>query len=692
MNIAMISYGVASLGYLVLSVLLLISAQWRLTGILLIVASVLSTCWAIMSTVSAGQNDIPFYVLFFLELARNLSLILFLLSIASPNFPKLSKHGAITNWIHLGAVGLIIVTVVVFALLSSGLLSASTIVLGNRFLLTAMMTMSIMGLMLIEQVFRSTQPSRLQSIKHLCIGLGGIYAFDFFMYADAVLFNNLDHQIWAARGFINALAIPFLATSVARNPSWELDIHVSREVVVHSLTIIGAGIYLLIMALAGYLIRLYGASWGAVIQTTFFAAALLLLVFIVFSNRLRAHSRVLLSKHFFSNKYDYRREWLNFTTTLSQSEEDVPHRIIAALVSLIDSPGGLLWATSAHGEYNLIAAKNFELPEAINSSDLKDLKQYYSTSKWLIDLDEVAEFPNRYEGLELPRQILNSAEAWLIVPLPFKDDVIGCVLIARSSITKSINWEDRDLLKMAGFQAASLLAQHQLDKALVEARQFEAFNKLSAYIVHDLKNILGQQSLIVSNAEQHKSNPEFVDDVIRTIDNSVSRMKLLLEQLRSGARTTDRQDIQLSELLHQVINKRSVRQPIPIADVLPPELIVRAEPEQLGVVFGHIIQNAQEATDPETGEINVSLRSDERLAITTITDNGHGMDANFISNRLFQPFDSTKGLTGMGIGAFESREFIRELGGDITVTSDPHKYTVFKITIPLAKDSTVASD
>jgi putative PEP-CTERM system histidine kinase len=154
----------------------------------------------------------------------------------------------------------------------------------------------------------------------------------------------------------------------------------------------------------------------------------------------------------------------------------------------------------------------------------------------VIDFDEYERDPDLYEGLSIPEWLLSIPNAWFIVPLMFKGECLGFILVKRSELQKTINWEDRDLLKTAGQQAASHLAQHQADQALMQSRQFEAFNRLSAYIVHDLKNILAQQSLIVANAEKHKHNPEFVDDVIATVKNSVARMTGLMAQMRSGER------------------------------------------------------------------------------------------------------------------------------------------------------------
>jgi putative PEP-CTERM system histidine kinase len=267
----------------------------------------------------------------------------------------------------------------------------------------------------------------------------------------------------------------------------------------------------------------------------------------------------------------------------------------------------------------------------------------------------------------------------------FNEDLQGILLLEHSPLQNSINWEDRDLLKTAGRQAASHLAQYLANQALVEARQFDAFHRLSAYVVHDLKNILAQQSLLISNAQKHKHKPEFVDDMIATVGNSVNRMTSLMEQMRSGIRGSEPREVSLSELLQATVKARETHEPKPCLTVATENCIVLSDEERLQTVFGHLIQNAQEACD-RTGQVDVRLRAENGIAMVEIKDNGKGMDQDFLRNRLFTPFDSTKGLTGMGIGAFESREFVRSLGGDIKVESTPGQGSLFQVFIPCMRN------
>ena len=644
-------------------------------------ASVASVVWA--GLICVGELGVPvsFEVLQLAELVRGASWCLFLLSALDEKVDQ-TKHSSLFRWAVAIALFLLVAatlfTIPAFSILvhlPEGLLRDSVLIIW--------VALAIAGMALIEQIFRNSSASQRWAAKFLCLGIGCIFAYDFFMYSDALLFKQISLSIWEARGIVNGMAVPLIAIAIARNPKYELDIHVSRHVVFHTATIMGAGAYLLLMAVVGYFIRFYGGTWGSLLQIAFFFGAGVLLLTLLFSDKIRAKVRVFLSKHFFSYKHDYRDEWLKFTQNLAESVDSVPESIIQSIITLTESNGGMLWEKTEAGQYTLTTRWHMPEVASMNAASLSSLTAFMERTQWVIDFDEYEENPNLYEGLSIPDWLLSTPNAWLIVPLMFKGGCIGFILVKRSELQKKINWEDRDLLKTAGQQAASHLAQHQVDQALMQSRQFEAFNRLSAYIVHDLKNILAQQSLIVANAEKHKHNPEFVDDVIATVKNSVARMTGLMAQMRSGERGSNAKVVDLGELLAKVVDGAKVRQPEAGLECTIDEILVLADSEQLATVFGHMIQNAQDATE-KTGRVLVRIKPEDNHVVVDVEDTGIGMEPDFVRDRLFKPFDSTKGLTGMGVGAFESREYIRSLDGDISVVSVPGEGSAFRIVLPRA--------
>ncbi|EED33968.1 putative PEP-CTERM system histidine kinase [gamma proteobacterium NOR5-3] len=684
-NIGLLTHSAAALGYLLLSLLLI--AQWRVRplGPALLAATAATVLWAATVAIGTLYPYPPITLINFVELARDAAWLFFMLQLLG-----FQSSGNVFTWLGRRWLPTFLVAVIVASLILAlrplaTPLSISTIDASDAALML-WLSVAIVGLLLVEQIYRNASSGERWGVKFLCLSLGALFAYDFFMYAEALLFRQLDAQLWQARGIVSTLSLPWLVIAISRNSNWRMDVHVSRHVVFHTVTLMGAGLYLLCMAVIGYFIKYLGGNWGGVLQVSFLSGSAVLLVTLLFSGTLRARLRVWLSKHFFSYRYDYRVEWLRFTESLA-ALEDVPAGIIQTTATITQSPGGLLFHRSSTGPLTELANWELDIPD---SPTLEAVPQWIANSGWVIDLDEWRRSPGLYGELELPEWLKEHPHIWLVVPLFFQDELEGLLMLARTDLKTNVNWEDRDLLKTAGRQSAALLAQQRASLAVVESRQFDAFNRLSAYVIHDLKNILAQQSLMVSNAQKHRDNPAFVDDMISTVENSVNRMQRLMDQMRSGMRNAEPEVISLTKLLEQVVGSRHASTPQATLEATD-NSDVFADRERLATVFSHIIQNAQEAT-PDNGTVDVKVSCSETSAIVSVSDTGSGMSEAFIRNRLFKPFESTKGLTGMGIGAFESREYIRQLGGDITVSSQPGIGSCFSVMLPLADEAQLVAD
>ena len=520
----------------------------------------------------------------------------------------------------------------------------------------------------------------------MCLGLGSLFVFDFYLYAHGALFHALDTHLWGARGYVVTLIAPLIAVSAARNPQWSVPVGLSRNMAFHTASLLGAGIYLLLMAGAGYYLRLFGGDWGTIVQAVFLFAAALLLVLVLSSGTLRARLRVFLSKHFFSYRYDYREEWLKFTRTLSSGApgEQVCERAIESLAQLVQSPGGALWMKEDALGYQRAAHWNW--------SDIQGQEPAHSAfvewlmhKQWVIDVAEAHAHPDRYPDLTLPVWLAREQNAWLFIPLMQHEDMLGFIVLKPSLGKISFNWEVGDLLKVAARQAATHLAQMRAANALIVARQFESFNRTTTFVIHDLKNLVAQLSLLLANAQKHQHNPDFQADMLETIQNAVTRMNKVLTQLRRGDSHDTLRAVSLSDILTDAAASKRAFKLQPELNLPSPTLQVRADRERLTRAIGHILQNALEAT-PKTGHVSLSAQADGDMAVVEIRDNGVGMEETFINNHLFQPFDSTKGA-GMGIGAYESRETLRAMGGHIEVQSTPGVGTLFRLTLPMDPSS-----
>lgn len=271
---------------------------------------------------------------------------------------------------------------------------------------------------------------------------------------------------------------------------------------------------------------------------------------------------------------------------------------------------------------------------------------------------------------------------WLLIPLFHEERLMGFVILSKARVPQMLDWENKQLLNTAARQAASYLALEEAASALAQARQFEGFNRLAAFVMHDLKNLIAQLSLITRNAERYGHNKEFVDDAFQTVGDSVDRMNRLLAQLRAAAASEREDSVDLRAMLVKVVSHRAIMEPRPKLQIDDKTAItVSADADRLSAILANVIQNAQDAT-PKDGQIEVRLSVLCTEALIEVIDNGCGMDETFIRQRLFRPFDSTKGLSGMGIGAYECREFINMLGGRIEVESQPGKGTCFRLFIP----------
>jgi putative PEP-CTERM system histidine kinase len=677
-----ISFGAGAALFLILSLVLLTGQQGRSRKNALMFASVVSTVWLGFTALTI-YHGVSFYS-YLLEPLRSFSWLLFLgyVLLSSVTDTRVAEQRFRKATLITGFFTAMLVVMVLYRMFAG---PQVTLVLGVDLLYAGLLVTAVAGLVLVEQVMRNAHVESRRAVKYLCIGLGLIFAYDFYLYSNALLFRQLDVTLWEVRGFVNAMAMPVLAIAIARDPRLSLDIFVSRRMVFHTTALLGAGIYLLAIGAGGYYIRNYGGEWSTVVEVIFLFGAGLVLMVLFFSGKVRASLRVFINKHFFHYKYDYRDEWLRFINTLSSGQPDdrLRERAIHSIAEIIGSPGGILWMREMNRFVPVACWQMNVSDEKIVAAD-HPLIRFMAARGWLIDIDEFARDPDLYGDLVLPPWLEKMARAWLIIPLIVHDHMVGFMVLASSPAQTYFNWEDSDLVKTAGRQVAVHLAQLEASQALAEAKQFEARNRLTSYVMHDLKNLIAQLSLVVTNAARHKNNPRFMDDVISTVDNSVQKMNRLLEHLRSdGVQIAQAETLELCAVLGEVVKLMSGKRPVPTLDCQATGLQIRANRERCEAVIGHLIRNAQDATKDE-GRIIVRLFRRDARAIIEVQDTGTGMDPVFIKERLFRPFDSTKGKSGMGIGVHEARDYIHKLGGELEVISRVGEGTTFRIQLPIS--------
>lgn len=687
MPLALSGFALAALAHLAFSALLGVRGTPRGPGRLFLVAILLEATWAAAHAAELASLELPPALPAVAEAGRLLGWLFFLRALLQSGDATERSDGAR----RLARLALAVALPLAATLVAlAGLSDAGPAGF------VAQLAASIFMLVCLEQVYRNTPAEGRWALKYLAIALLARFVLDLVLYSEALLFARLNPALWTVRGYASVLMLPLLGIAAARNQQWNTRLTVSRDVVFHSATLFGTGLFLTLMALGGYLLRWFGGDWGEAAQALFVFAAGVALLVGLFSGSLRARLRVLLSKHFFRYRYDYRAEWLRLTELLSggvsgpgsaaAAPDALPLevRALQGLARLVESPGGILWLAGEDGEYACSARWACHAPAPTLPAD-DPLVHFLCSTQWVVRLPEWRERPELYAGLRLPPEISNTPEHWLIVPLMLHEQLLGFALLSRPMAPVTVDWEVRDALKVAARQVASYLAVRRAVESLVQARQFDSFNRMSAFVVHDLKNLVAQLTLMMGNAARHRHNPEFQQDMLDTVENVLGRMQGLLMQLRAGTRPIESPSpVMLIDAIEAAIRAKEGLKPAPrllVAAELR-NIAVLAHRERLERVLGHLLQNAAEAT-PSDGSIQIRIEREHDRARIEVQDTGKGMSESFIREQLFRPFDTTK-AHGMGIGAFESREYVRELGGSLEVESREGVGTVFRIRLPLA--------
>ena len=675
-------YGLALLAYAALVAYLLATgrtvstdkrAAWPFLGALLATSG-----WAAAKILGAAWSDAAVaWLALGLDLGRYALWFVFLLACLDPARGA-QRLSAVRGLRRVAAACIVAAAVLV---LFQALQTSDTQL--NRPLIAALLSLPVCGLLMVEQIFRNLGDDARWNAKPVCMGLACVFLFDIYLYSESLLFGRFDADAQSVRGAIHALAVPFLLVASRRGPNWIVKLQVSRTAAFYSATLILAGAYLLFMAAVGYYVRYFGGDWGRALQLSLLVAGLAFLSMLVFSGALRSWLRVFVGKHFYRYRYDYREEWLRFTGMLSakRSPQEMGELIVRGLAKMVECPAGSLWTRNGADEpftqsafWNTPQVTDTEPPDS-------SLCAFLQTNGWVIDLDEFRSSPRRYGLLALPTWLLGSRNGWLVVPLLVGNELLGFVVLSRPITAIKLNWEVLDLLKTAGRQAAGYLAQMQATEALLDARKFEAFNRMSAFVVHDLKNIVAQLSLMLKNAERLHDNREFQQDMLLTVESSLEKMRRLMLQLREGATPPGgSRGVELSPIVRKLVGlARSQGRELDVDE--SDRLYTRGHEDRLERVLGHLLQNALDAT-PAAGKVWIKTARYSGQVKVEVGDTGAGMTEEFVRTRLFRPFNTTK-HNGMGIGTYESFQYIRELGGTLSVLSQPGAGTTITVLLPL---------
>jgi putative PEP-CTERM system histidine kinase len=550
-------------------------------------------------------------------------------------------------------------------------------------------TMSAGALVLVHNIYGQAESQSRLKIRGPMLGLTLMWGFDLNLYTVAYLNAPGAGDVFNIRGFFMALIAPLFAYRSPEQSS--LKVKLSRAATFQSLSLLAIATYLIVMAVLASAFRRSEWDWGTVSTAALLIAMTTAAGVLAISQWARGWVKVKLAKHLFEHRYDYRTEWLRFTETLGHAGPDagpLSERIVKAFADVVDAPGGLVLV--ADGARSLAVAATWNWPAANPPADrLQDSGEFWTAlekSGRILDLPALRQGWGKAEdkATHVPACILDEEQAWAAIPLIHHGRQIGIVILAAPDYRRALDWEDFDLLRTAGNQAASSLAEALSQDALADAQRFEEFNRRFAFIVHDVKNLVSQLSLLSRNAERHADNPEFRADMVATLKGSVGKMNELLARLapHSPARVQRIEPEPLRPILTSAIAARRRDRDVNLLG--DASLCALVDATALEQAVGHLVQNALDASTAAPVTVRV-ICGDGTVSIV-ISDKGTGMDGDFIRNRLFQPFASTK-PGGFGIGAFEARSLITAMNGRISVDSRPGQGTTFTITLPAAEQA-----
>jgi putative PEP-CTERM system histidine kinase len=544
--------------------------------------------------------------------------------------------------------------------------------------ITAMrLGIAVCNVLLLENLYFNTPPDSRWHINLLCVALGGMFLYDLVLYADGVLFHRLSFALVEGRAPAIILAAPLIAVASVRNRRWAVDIHVSRDVVFHTFTLIGSGIFLLAIALIGELFRHVGSEWGSVVETSMIFAALLAIAVTLTSGSARSRIRSIVVENFFSNRYDYRREWMRCIDALTAPEAFVAlhKRAIRAAAEVVDSPAGVLFVRPPRdvafqwaGSWNMPAVTASVPPG-------HPMVALFRDGDWIVGLEEHADAEAWFP--ELPR-------CWVVIPLNHFGDLIGFVVLARSRAQFKLDREAYDLLRVVGREIASRVAEQRAMQVLTQTQQLREYSQRFAFVIHDIKNVSGQLSMLLTNAEVYADNPEFQRDMLATVRASVGKITRLLSRLQAERQERDHALITPAERLRDLIDMfQMTRRRDIVFDDHGGSAGAAIDPDSFDTVVTHLLNNAIEASDVNTS-IEIALRVEAPGIVVDIVDHGAGMNAEFVRDELFRPLRTTKG-GGHGIGAFQARELLRDAGGDLVVISKTGIGTTMRLILPAVR-------
>ena len=478
-------------------------------------------------------------------------------------------------------------------------------------------------------------------------------------------------------------------------------IFISRKIV-YSFTIPALlASYLMGLGLVTIVMRWFGVELSFLLKWMLICLGMVGVGMVLLSREMRRKIQYFISTHFYVNKYEYRDEWLAFSRYLQDAttEQDVIMALEAILEDSLYTKRICIWSGSEDSGLNLaissirdFAGQGAEFPglsippghpliRQIRPQNSETEPPYIIiTSK---DQDLMVHGAVRPD--EKTENLMKELGLVLLYPITLGGSLLGMIGLGAEYTGGSYGQDDLDLLKALSTQTASAILVARASLKLVETRQRLAWERLSAFVLHDIKNAASMLSLLRENAHDHLDDPEFQKDMLEAVDDALRRMRRVENRLKplKGDIEPVMKNIDLEQFLREVIHcmeKKLSR--MKIVTKFGEKITITSDEALLSSILENILLNALEAGGTMV-DIRVTRDDDTGEALIEVTDNGPGIDEDLLPHVLFEPFRSSK-EGGSGIGLWQVKKFVTSIGGSISAENRPGNGARFVIRLPLA--------
>jgi len=553
----------------------------------------------------------------------------------------------------------------------------------GRYAIVVQMLGAVAILAGLEATLRASRGGARWRIKYLILGLGGVFLIRFYLFSQMLMFQVLMGAYVTTAAVTLAVGNLAMGVALLRSRVHDSGFTVSRRLVYRSVIVGVLGAYLLTAGLLAWLLNRLGIAeemfWGSVV---IFVSALGLAALLL-SEDVRWRLKRFIGLNFYQSKYDYRQQWVAFTKRLASlvTLEEIAPQLLGAVVEGTGAARAALYLVDERDRnYHLAGTTGAGTPPRALAHDDGFVDRLRAKAEPVPVEDVRDPGAERAAGEPATERFLADAIA---VPLRWRGALVGLILIGPERAGARYTAEDFEFLATVGEQAAGAIVTARLSESLLQSREFEAFHRLTSFVIHDLKNSVSTLSMLSTNALQHFDDPEFQRDAITTLSRTVDRMRALLVRLAAAPDSAlSFEPVALDALADEIAAAAAVPARIALAKELAPLPAVSGDRDALLRVFQNLVTNAVEAIDGD-GHITVRTYRAGADAVFSVVDSGCGMSEEYIRKRLFTPFHSTK-KGGWGIGLYHAKSVVESHGGRLEVESRQGEGTTFRVALPLA--------